>query len=714
MGTEDFLMGTEEEDTMESMRGWKRSDYAGELSERDIGREVTLMGWVHRRRDLGGVIFLELRDRSGILQIVIDESSVSAEDFAKSESIRSEYVVAVRGKIEKRDEDTVNENLSTGTIDLRAKEVRILSKAKTPPFPIDEKAPVREELRLMYRYLDLRRPQMLQNLRLRQQVVRAARNFLWEKGFMEVETPILTKSTPEGARDFLVPSRLEKGSFYALPQSPQIYKQLLMVGGIDRYFQLAKCFRDEDLRADRQPEFTQLDMELSFVDEEEVIDLLEEMMKSLLFEATGKRIREPFPRMTYREAMQKYGTDKPDIRFGMEMVDLTEIARTCSFEVFSSVVDKGGIVRAINVRGGNAFTRTRIEMLTEKTLGYGGKGMAWIAIGEDGTLRSVLTKYFAEEEMEAILKATDAQKGDLIIFCADRETAVHRILGSLRLDIGDMMGLRRRDDFRFLIVTDFPLFEWSEEEGRYLAMHHPFTMPREEDMDKMDSHPDQVRAKSYDIVLNGTELGSGSIRISQEELQRKMFEKLGFSEEEIRARFGFMTDAFAYGTPPHGGFAFGIDRLIMLLIGASSIREVIAFPKTREGACLMMHSPSPVSEEQLAELELGRGGENLPSMKKSPGASDKKWIEKVARLARIEISEEEKESYAQDLMQMIAFADRMADCDVEDAEPMTHILPLHNVLREDICKPSPSRESLLKSAKTVREGCFYVPRIIEE
>lgn len=697
----------------ETLKGLKRTHYCGKIRETDIETAAVVMGWVQRRRDMGGVIFIDLRDHTGISQIVVDARDVSESDFIKAEKIRSEYVLAVEGIIEKRDEETINSGIETGTVEIRAKGLKILSESKTPPFVIEENSTVREDLRLKHRYLDIRRPDMYRNLKLRQQVIKTVRNFLEDQEFMEVETPILTKSTPEGARDFLVPSRMHKGTFYALPQSPQIYKQLLMVSGIDRYFQVAKCFRDEDLRADRQLEFTQVDMEMSFVDAEDVIGLLENLFSHLFEQVRGQKIPVPFPRMTYQEAMDKYGCDKPDLRFGFEIVDITDIAADCSFDVFKKVVAGGGVVRAINAKGCGDLTRTQIEELTKKAVSYGGKGMAWIAVRENGELYSVLTKFFREEELQAMMDRLGAVPGDFIIFCADKLEAVCNILCNLRLDLGDIRGLRNKDESAFLVVTDFPQFEYNEDEGRYVAMHHPFTMPREEDLHLMDTDPLKVRAKSYDIVLNGIELGSGSIRIHQRELQKRMFQLLGFTDEEAQDRFGFMLDAFQYGTPPHGGFAFGMDRLIMLMVGADSIRDVIAFPKTRDGSCVMSQSPSWVSPAQLKELDIASGLQEYVHIEQERPAVSSEEVEYVAKLALLEISEDEKGELTQNLRDIIAFADKLSGLDTSGMETTAHVMPIQNVFREDALKESMNRELLLSNAPTAQDGCYFVPRVVE-
>jgi len=695
----------------DSMKGMKRTHYCGKLTDNNIGETVTVMGWVKRRRDLGGVIFIDLRDVSGIVQVVLDAGSIGNENFAKGESIRNEYVVAVSGRLERRDEETVNMNLPTGTIDVRATELRILNKSKTPPFIIDEYVDVREELRLKYRYLDLRRAEMLDNLKTRQSVLSSIRNYFEQKDFMEIETPILTKSTPEGARDYLVPSRVSKGTFYALPQSPQIYKQLLMVSGVDKYYQVAKCFRDEDLRRDRQPEFTQVDMEMSFVDQEDVIGILEELFAKILKKTKGIDIKMPFPRMTYEEAMDKYGFDKPDLRFDMPMVDLTEIMEVCSFEVFRKVVDRGGIVKGLCIKGGNELTRTQIEQLTKKAFEFGGKGMAWIAIEPDGSLRSVLTKYFSEEDMVRIIAKLEAKPGDMIVFSADQKEKARNILGNLRLEIADLLDLRDKDKFAFAVVTDFPLLEWSEQEKRYVAMHHPFTMPNDEDIELLKSKPEDVRAKSYDVVLNGIELGSGSIRIHQSEIQSKIFELLGFESEEAKDRFGFLLKAFDYGTPPHGGFAFGLDRLIMMIAGAPNIREVIAFPKLRDASCPMIETPSKVAADQLMELDLlvalseiaDDGGEK---------AIAEEMLEHIANLAKLNVEDDERSELAKNLTDIIDFANQLNSVEMGDVDPLSYIIDNNNVFRKDQVKPSLSVEEVLKNASIKKGDYFYVPKSI--
>lgn len=689
----------------------KRTHFCGNIRPEHVGQVSVLKGWVQRRRDLGGVIFIDLRDKSGICQVVFDAANLSEEDFKKAESIRNEFVIEVSGQIERRSEDTVNSLLATGEVDIRAKQLTIYSEAKNPPFKVGESLGIKEELRMQYRYLDLRTPELLSNLMMRQKVTRAVRDQLIALGCLEVETPILTKSTPEGARDFLVPSRMSKGSFYALPQSPQIYKQLLMVGGIDRYFQIAKCFRDEDLRADRQLEFTQVDMEFSFVDEEDVIEILETVFQNIMRESVGYDLKLPLRRMTYAEAMECYGFDKPDLRFGMPMVDLTELMRISDFSVFRKVVDQGGVVKALNVKGGQSFTRTQIEYLTEKAVEFGGSGMAWIAIDENNVIQSILTKYFTDDQMQAILDTTDAKAGDLIIFCAEPKHQASVILGSLRLEIGDMLGLRKKDEFAFVVITEFPQFEYDSAAKRYVAMHHPFTHPVDDDIALFDTAPDQMRAKAYDIVLNGIELGSGSIRIHDHKLQAKMFKTLGFTEEQIESRFGFMLKAFDYGVPPHGGFAFGLDRLVMLLVGASSIREVIAFPKMRDGSCAMMDAPSQVDQTQLEELSLYLT--SAMELEKRKESLDLSVIEYVSELAKIQLSSQEKESFAKDLNDVIAFADAISLIDVSTYQPLNYVGEGENILRADDVKPSLDPQSALFNAPSQQDNCFFVPKTVE-
>ncbi len=585
----------------ESMKGLKRSHRCTELSEKNIGETVTVMGWAAKRRNLGSLIFVDLRDRSGILQIVFDENDVKAEGFAKAETIRSEYVIAVEGRVEKRG-GAVNENLATGKIEIRATSLRILSESLTPPFPIEDGVTVKDELRLKYRYLDLRRPHIQNNLILRSKVTTLVRSFMAEEGFLEIETPILTKSTPEGARDYLVPSRIHPGNFYALPQSPQLFKQLLMCSGYDRYLQIAKCFRDEDLRADRQPEFTQIDMELSFVDIDDVIDVNERLLAKLWKEILGVEIKTPFKRMTWQEAMDRFGSDKPDTRFGFELKDISDVVKDCGFSVFTSALENGGSVRGINANGQGSMPRKKIDALVEFAKGYGAKGLAYLAINEDGTYKSSFAKFMTEEELAAIVERMEGKPGDLLLFAADKNKIVYAVLGALRCEIADKLGLLDKDTYNFLWITEFPLFEYSDEEERYVAMHHPFTMPMEEDLDLVETDPGKARAKAYDIVLNGTELGGGSVRIHQDDIQETMFRALGFTTEEAYEKFGFLLNAFKYGVPPHAGLAFGLDRLIMHMAKEDNIRDVIAFPKVKDASCLLTDAPNVVDQKQLDEL----------------------------------------------------------------------------------------------------------------
>lgn len=585
----------------ESMKGLKRTHRCGELSAANVGETVTVMGWVAKQRNKGGIIFVDLRDRSGILQVIFEESDAGAEGFAKAEKLRSEYVVAVVGKVEKR-AGAVNENLATGEIEVRASQVRILSEALTPPFPIEEDSKTKEELRLKYRYLDLRRPDLQSKIILRSKITMAIREFMSREGFLEIETPMLTKSTPEGARDYLVPSRVHPGNFYALPQSPQIFKQLLMCSGYDRYFQIARCFRDEDLRADRQPEFTQVDMELSFVDVDDVIAVNEKLLKYICKEAIGLEVELPIQRMTWQEAMDRFGSDKPDTRFGMELTDVSSVVAGCGFGVFTSALGKGGSVRGINAKGQAEMPRKKIDALVDFAKGYGAKGLAYLCVLPDGSYKSSFSKFMTEDQLKALVEAMSGEPGDLLLFAADKNTVVWNVLGGLRLELAKQMNLIDNSKFNFLWITEFPLFEWSEEENRYMAMHHPFTMPMEEDLHMLETNPGKVRAKAYDIVLNGTELGGGSVRISDDGIQERMFEALGFTKESAYERFGFLLDAFKYGVPPHAGLAYGLDRLVMLLTGADSIREVIAFPKVKDASCLMTDAPNVVDLKQLDEL----------------------------------------------------------------------------------------------------------------
>ena len=586
----------------ESITGLKRSHMCCHVNESMIGQEVTVMGWVQRRRDLGQLIFIALRDRTGLVQIAIDGNTAPKEIFEKAETVRSEYTLAVRGIVTARTEGNINPNMKTGKIEIIASELRILSESETTPFQIEDNITVKDDLRLKYRYLDLRRPDMQRNLLLRSKIAILTRQFLAEEGFLEIETPTLIKSTPEGARDYLVPSRVHPGSFYALPQSPQLFKQLLMCSGYDRYFQLARCYRDEDLRADRQPEFTQIDMELSFVDVDDVIDVNERLLHKLFKEILNVEIPQPIPRMTWQEAMDRFGSDKPDLRFGMELKNVSDVVKDCEFVVFKGALENGGTVRGINAEGQGHMPRKKIDALVEFAKGYGAKGLAYVAIQEDGSYKSSFAKFMTEEQMAALISAMDGKPGDLLLFAADKNKVVWDVLGNLRLEIARQLDLLKKDDYKFLWVTEFPLLEYSEEQGRFVAMHHPFTMPMDEDWHLIDSNPGAVRAKAYDIVLNGTEIGGGSVRIHQSDIQSKMFEVLGFTPEKAQEQFGFLLEAFKYGVPPHAGLAYGLDRVVMLMGGCDSIREVIAFPKVKDASCLMTEAPTPVDPKQLEEL----------------------------------------------------------------------------------------------------------------
>ena len=583
----------------ESMQGLHRSHRCTEVSNKNIGETVTVMGWVQKRRNLGSLIFIDLRDRSGLLQLVFDENN--GEVFEKAKNLRSEFVIAAEGVVRQRS-GAVNENMATGDIEVTVNTLRILSEAETPPFPVEEDANTREELRLKYRYLDLRKPHLQRNLKMRSDITTFIRKFMSNEGFIEIETPTLCKSTPEGARDYLVPSRVHPGCFYALPQSPQLYKQLLMCSGFDRYIQIAKCYRDEDLRADRQPEFTQVDMELSFVDVDDVIDVNERLLKALFKEILDVDVQLPIQRMTWIEAMNRYGSDKPDTRFGMELIDVTDVVKGCGFGVFTGAIENGGSVRGLNVKGQGAMPRKKIDKLVDSAKGNGAKGLAYIAMHEDGTIKSSFAKFMTDEEMDNLIKAMDGQPGDLLVFAADKNKIVWNVLGALRLELAEQLDLIDKSKFNFLWVVEFPQFEWSDEQNRFLAMHHPFTMPMDEDLDYIESDPGRVRAKAYDIVLNGSEIGGGSVRIHQADVQERMLKALGFTTEAAHEQFGFLLDAFKYGVPPHAGLAYGLDRLVMWLTGEDSIRDVIAFPKVKDASCLMTQAPGPVDTLQLEEL----------------------------------------------------------------------------------------------------------------
>ncbi|NPV26563.1 MAG: aspartate--tRNA ligase [Firmicutes bacterium] len=589
-------------ETSESIQGLKRTHSCGELTSAQVGQKVVLMGWVQRRRDHGGLIFVDLRDRSGLVQVVFSPE-VSQSAFAKAEIVRSEYVLAVIGEVRQRPAGTVNPNLATGEIEVYARETRILNKAKTPPFYIEDGIDVDEIIRLRYRYLDLRRPEMQRNLILRHRVTKAMRDFLDQRGFLEIETPMLTKSTPEGARDYLVPSRVHPGEFYALPQSPQIFKQILMVAGMEKYFQIVRCFRDEDLRADRQPEFTQLDIEMSFIDQDEILSLMEQLVAHIFKQALGRELTTPFPRLTYQEAINRFGSDKPDLRFGLELKDVSDLVNNVEFKVFTNALKEGGQVKGINAVGCASFSRKELDDLTSFVGNYGAKGLAWMQITAEG-VKSPIAKFFTEEQLQTLIQRLEGKPGDLLLFVADQPGVVADALGHLRLELGNRLNLIDRDEFKFVWIVEFPLLEYDHEEKRWVAMHHPFTSPVDEDIPLMDTDPGKVRAKAYDLALNGIEVGGGSIRIHRRVIQEKMFRLLGLTDDEVQEKFGFMLEAFEYGTPPHGGIAFGLDRLVMLMAGRESIRDVIAFPKTQSATDLMTRAPSPVTPKQVRELHI--------------------------------------------------------------------------------------------------------------
>lgn len=691
-----------------------RTEHGGLVSKDRVGERIMVSGWVFHKRDMGGVIFLDVRDHTGVLQVVLNRTMLCESAFAAAENVKLESVVRAEGLMQLRDEDTYNEKLKTGAIELRAESFDVLSEADPLPFSLEDGARIREDLRMEYRFLDLRRTEMQDALRFRHKVVKAARDYLDAEGFVDVETPILTKSTPEGARDYLVPSRVHPGEFYALPQSPQIFKQLLMVGGLDRYYQVARCFRDEDLRADRQPEFTQLDMELSFVTQEDILVHLEKLIKSLMKTVMGIETK-PFPRLTWQHAMDLYGSDKPDIRFAMQIVDVTDIAKSSGFSVFEGAVRQSGAVRALNVKGGARFTKTEIEYLTERALHYGAKGMAWIMLREDGSVNSILKKFLTQEAWDTILKRAGMENGDFLLFCADKLPTVRRTLGGLRLEIADLLDLRDKSKFAFLFVTDFPEFEYSEEEKRFVAMHHPFTMPYEEDLPYLFSDPARVRAQAYDVVLNGVELGSGSVRIHSSDVQKMMFRALGFSDAEAERRFGFFVRAFRYGTPPHGGFALGLDRFVMLLSGAESLRDVTAFPKTKDAKCLLTGAPDFVDDLQLKELSISarHGGAAAQGASAKTAAVPGFDIRRTAQLASLSIDETETAALQNELSGILAFASELNSLDTSGVIPTAHAIPLKNVLREDKAIEF-SSAPLLQNAPELHGGYIRVPAAIEQ
>ncbi|NLW53976.1 MAG: aspartate--tRNA ligase [Clostridiaceae bacterium] len=697
----------------------KRTKYCGHFSEGDVGKKACACGWVQSKRDMGGVIFIDLVDREGVLQIVFNPENTDADTFALAERVRNQSVLEVSGNLRLRDPETVNPKITTGTVELRVEEATILSAAETLPFVPEEAGNVRDDLRLRYRYLDLRRSELKDNLRLRHRAGVLIHSFMADRGFIEVETPVLGKSTPEGARDFLVPSRVHPGNFFALPQSPQIYKQLLMVSGFDRYYQIARCFRDEDQRADRQLEFTQLDLEMSFVEMDDVLEILEALMKHLARELKGVEIEAAFPRMSWKEAMDKYGSDKPDLRFDLPIIDISDIAEKSDFSIFRQALKSGGVVRAICVPGKADFPRSVIDDLTDFAISEGAKGMAWIAWREDGEIYSILDKYFTEDLMQELLEAVGAKPGDFILFSADRLDIVRHVSGAIRLHLADLLDLRTPGELNFSFVVDFPMFEFSEEEGRYVAQHHPFTMPKLEDLHYLETEPERMESQAYDLVLNGTELGSGSIRIHDRDIQARVFRQLGLSEEDIRDRFGFLLDAFRFGTPPHGGFALGLDRLIMLLANAPSLREVIAFPKLSNASDPLTDAPSTVDRQQLDELHIVLAadvvaGSEIFSGKKDAPAAKTFNLEHLEQLSNIMLTESERVGMQTEIETLIDFADQMADLDTRAAEPTRSMITEHGVFQGEEREPSLSQEDALANAAESEDGAFVVPAAVEQ
>lgn len=690
-----------------------RTRYCGQFDVKDIENQAEVAGWVDTVRDMGGVVFLDVRDREGILQVVLDEGALPKEMFDLAGRIRPESVVRAEGVIRLRDSETINPRIATGEVELYAAKLTLLSQADPLPFSISDAKGVREELRLKFRYLDLRRPEMLSALKFRAKLVEVSEQFLNERGFLQVETPMLTKSTPEGARDYLVPSRTHPGTFYALPQSPQIFKQLLMVSGIDRYYQVARCFRDEDLRADRQPEFTQVDMEMSFVEQEDVLQHLESLFKHIFHSMMGSEVGYDFPRISWKDSMDIYGSDKPDTRFDMKIVELTDLTAESTFGVFRKCIESGGVVRAINAKGCGTLPRTAIDQLGEEAVRFGAKGMAWFVVRSDGSINSILPKYFQSGQFEEICLRTGAEPGDLVLFCADQLETVRRVLGQLRLKVADQCGLRKEGQFNFLFVTDFPEFEYSQDAKRFVAMHHPFTMPYPEDLEFLKSDPARVRAQAYDVVLNGVELGSGSVRIHDGHVQKAMFEVLGFSPEQIESQFGFMVNAFRYGTPPHAGFAFGLDRLAMLLMNRESLREVIAFPKLRDASCPLTGAPDFVEEEQLRALKLTQSAVEARLKKQGKRVDGRVDVARVAMLSRLELTKAEQLSMPTEMESIIEFAGKLNALDIDDVEPMRYPGNPINVFREDVVVPSLVREELLAAAASTLNGMIRVPKTFE-